>query len=556
VLQTLRATFYPERRSDMDVPQFIAGRFRIEREIGRGGMGTVYLATHLGLERPVAVKIIKPEFASDRDVADRFLREARTMAKLRHPHAAMIFDAGSLPDGRHFIIMEFVEGQTLSDALALEGRFSFNRAVQIATQVCDVLDEAHRLGIIHRDLKPSNIMMSERGICVLDFGVAKVLASAAESTTTHVSTGSGQLVGTPRYMSPEQCLGQRVGARSDLYSLGVLLYEMLAGRPPFVDPLQSALLVKQATAAAPPLPKLRQDVPRSLALAVHTLLAKRPEDRPRTAAAAKALLERSLVHPERTVPDVEPLSSMVAAASLGRGIAFRVGAPLILVLLFGAFLAWGYTGQSIDPLMRKAAASSATASIPTQFLPVTYRDELPTPAVPEPAVKETIKGGLTLERARKIAYGLSRGSLRAVQIVDTDSGQAIIAVSNQRHAGNTNFFVLEKRGSKYRVSSQGKLDIDGFRRATWTCELVDADEDGYEEVLFTGKDSQNRSKRHVILHVPNDKRTYSMLLTGEVTARGTPRIIWLPNATGTDAAAYRTALRKKARALVGTGKGR
>src|SRR5512144_1913164 len=175
----------------MYVPQIVAGRFRIEGEIGTGGMGTVYRATHLGLDRTVAVKIIKSEFAADRDVADRFLREARTMAKLRHPHAAMIFDAGSLPDGRHFIIMEFVEGETLSQALAREGRFSPARAVQIATQVCDVLEEAHRLGVVHRDLKPSNIMLSERGVCVLDFGVAKVLASSAESTATHASTGSG-----------------------------------------------------------------------------------------------------------------------------------------------------------------------------------------------------------------------------------------------------------------------------------------------------------------------------------------------------------------------------
>jgi hypothetical protein len=313
------------------------------------------------------------------------------------------------------------------------------------------------------------------------------------------------------------------------------------------------LLVKQATAAPPPLPKLRQDVPRPLALAVHTLLAKRPEDRPRTAAAAKALLERSLIHPERTLPDIEPLSSMVAAASLGQGIAFRVGTPLVLVLMFGAFLAWGYTGQSAGPIMRQAAASSASASIPAQLLPATYRDEIPAPAVSDPAVvKETIKGGLTMQRARRIASNFSRGSLRAVQIVDTDSGQAIVAV-NQPQAGKTNFFILEKRGSKYRVSSRGKLDIEGFRRATWTSEVVDVDEDGYEEVIFTGKDSQNRAKRHVVLHVPNDKRTYSMLLPGEVTVRGTPRIIWLANAAGADAAVYRTALRKKARELVGTG---
>jgi predicted Ser/Thr protein kinase len=534
----------------MDVPQFIAGRFRIEREIGTGGMGTVYLATHLGLERPVAVKIIKREFATDSDVAERFLREARTMAKLRHQHAAMIFDAGSLPDGRHFIIMEFVEGETLSQALAREGRFPCGRAVRIAMQVCDVLEEAHRIGIVHRDLKPSNIMLGERGVCVLDFGVAKVLASA-ESTATHASTGSGQLVGTPRYMSPEQCLGQRVGARSDLYSLGVLLYEMIAGRPPFVDPLQSALLVKQATTAPPPLPKLRQDVPRSLSLAVHTLLAKRPDDRPRTAAIAKSLLERSLLHSDRTLPDIEPLSSMVAATNAGRGLALRIGAPLILVVTFGGLLAWGYTGVGSDPITRRAAASSV-ATIPMQLTPAKYVDELPLPADPvQPLAKAAANDELTLERAKKIASRYSNGTLRAVQIVDTDSGQAIVAVSHQRNAGNSNFFILEKRGAKYRITSQGKLDIDGFRRAVWTSEVVDADEDGYQEVLFTGKDVQNRSKRHLVLHVPNDKRTYSMMLTGEVTARGTPRIVWLANAAGTDAAAYRSALRQKARALVG-----
>jgi serine/threonine protein kinase len=537
----------------MDVPQLIAGRFRIEREIGTGGMGTVYLATHLGLERPVAVKIIKREFASDSDVADRFLREARTMAKLRHPHAAMIFDAGSLPDGRHFIIMELVEGETLSQALTREGRFSPHRAVQIATQVCDVLEEAHRLGIVHRDLKPSNIMLSQRGVCVLDFGVAKVLASTAESTATHASTGSGHLVGTPRYMSPEQCLGQRVGARSDLYSLGVLLYEMLAGRPPFVDPLQSALLVKQATALPPPLPKLRQDLPRSLALAVHTLLAKRPEDRPRTAAAAKGLLERSLVQPERTLPDVEPLSSMVAATSPGRSIAFRVGAPLILVMMFGVFLAWGYTGGSAsEPALRRATSNALTGDVSSQTIPASYNDEstpAPAPRSEAPAAKETFSDTLTMDRARKIADGFASGTLGSVQIVDTDSGQAIVAIENSREPG-TSFFVLEKRSSKYRITSKGRLDIEGFRRASWSSETVDADEDGYKEVIFLGKDVQYRLKRHLVLHVPNDKKTYSMVMTGDASPNGTPRIMWLANAAGVEAATYRIALRKRAKSLL------
>jgi serine/threonine protein kinase len=548
----------------MDVPQFIAGRFRIEREIGTGGMGTVYLATHLGLERPVAVKIIKREFVGDPDVADRFLREARTMAKLHHHHAAMIFDAGNLPDGRHFIVMEFVEGETLSQLLAREGRFAPSRAVEIATQICDVLEEAHRLGIIHRDLKPSNILLGKRGVCVLDFGVAKVLASSAESTATHASTGSGQLIGTPRYMSPEQCLGQRVGARSDLYSLGVLLYEMLAGRPPFVDPLQSALLVKQATMPAPPLPRLRQDIPRSLALAVHSLLAKRPEDRPRTAAAAKALLERSLVRPDRTLPDIQPLSSMVAASTPGNGILFRVGAPLVLVTTFGALLAWGYTGQSASaPRIPKEALPVANAQL--QMTPASFRSDGSRDRIDRidasrdvgfsadaaegsrlPVVEQ-----ISLDQARKTAAKFATGTVGAVAICETDAGPAIVAVDSRRRTGKTSFLLLEKRNGKYRVTSQQALDGKGFSHASWTAELIDADEDGFQDLLFSGKDSdEGRNLRRLVLFVPNDRRTYSVQLTGETSAQGTPRIQWLPNAAGAEAAVYRTTLRQKARAIV------
>ncbi|PWT88344.1 MAG: hypothetical protein C5B55_13280 [Blastocatellia bacterium] len=535
----------------MDVPQFIAGRFRIEERIGTGGMGTVYRATHLGLDRKVAVKIIKSEFAGDRDVADRFLREARTMARLRHPHAAMIFDAGNLPDGRHFIVMEFVEGETLSETIAREGRFSAERAVQIATQICDVLEEAHRIGIVHRDLKPSNIMLSHRGVCVLDFGVAKVLASSSEVTATHASTGSGQIVGTPRYMSPEQCLGHRVGARSDLYSLGVLLYEMLCGHPPFMDPLQSALLVKQATAPPPPLPKLRPDIPRPLAVAIHALLAKRPDDRPRTAAIAKHQLERSLLRPEKTLPEIEPLSSTVASLRPAHGLIFRVGAPLCLVVMFGALLAWGYTGESATVAKMDQAATASLNTQPAQMTPVAYRSPLivnqPTASVtPRPVAVER----LTLDQAKKIAAGLAKGTVSNVEIIDTDSGTAITAIETSRDKAKTNFILLQRRGRKFRLTMRGSLDFQGWQRANWTSELVDADEDGYPEVIFSGRETREGHRRQLVLFVPNDRRTYSMLLTGETTANGTPRIIWLSNAVGADAAAYRSALRQRARVLV------
>ncbi|MEP6635599.1 MAG: serine/threonine-protein kinase [Acidobacteriota bacterium] len=537
----------------MDVPQFIAGRFRIECEIGTGGMGTVYRATHLGLERPVAVKIIKPEFAGDRDVADRFLREARTMAKLRHPHAAMIFDAGNLPDGRHFIIMEFVEGTTLSEALARDGRFSAERAVRIAVQICDVLEEAHELGIIHRDLKPSNIMLNERGVCVLDFGVAKVLATAADSTATHATTGSGQIVGTPRYMSPEQCLGQRVGARSDLYSLGVVLYEMLAGRPPFIDALPSAVLVKQATAPAPPLPQMRPDIPKYLAIAVHTLLAKRTEDRPRTAAAAKALLQRSLVRAKRDVPEVDPFSSTMAVVAKRSSIVFRLAAPLATVIFFGALLfVWGGSGEPANKSDQQIAAAdeSAPAALPVSVRRNSQNKIGPAPAVLKNATlmdsESSVATPLDMDRARKIAIQLSRDAVRDMQVLQTRSGTALVGISEERKTGASRFFVMEKRGTGFRVSGRGQLDNRNFRNGNWTAERTDADADDYDEVIFTGVNKSGRSvHQRFVLYVPNERQTY--VLEVETSGRyNKPKAAWSKNLLSPGSGDYRRLLRARA----------
>jgi serine/threonine protein kinase len=538
----------------MDVPQFIAGRFRIECEIGTGGMGTVYRATHLGLERPVAVKIIKPEFATDRDVTDRFLREARTMAKLRHEHAAMIFDAGSLPDGRHFIIMEFVEGITLSEALAREGRFKPERAVKIALQICEVLEEAHELGIIHRDLKPSNIMLNGRGVRVLDFGVAKVLASSTEVTATHASTGSGQIVGTPRYMSPEQCLGQRVGARSDLYSLGVLLYEMLAGRPPFIDAMPSAVLVKQATAAPPPLFQVCKEVPRPLAMAVHNLLAKRPDDRPRTAAVARMMLERSLTRPDRDIPEVEPLSSTVATVGAKANILLRAAAPLGIVLAFGALLfVWANRGETApDSAALNAVAKSATASA-----------SLPAPVAATPAVtkapevsrqpKTQTVAGLSAIGARQVISSLVPGTISSMQVVQTKSGPAMIAVSEARKSGTTHFFTLEKRGDAFRVTSKGELDTKEFRGATWNSERIDVDEDGADEVLFVGSRANSMSGYRLVLYAPKTHKIYA--LTVETKGRRPIRAEWSANLLKANQTPYRDLLRQRVNSMLAKSKG-
>jgi hypothetical protein len=264
-------------------------------------------------------------------------------------------------------------------------------------------------------------------------------------------------------------------------------------------------------------------------------------------------LERSLVNPDRTLPDIEPMSSMVAANSAGRGILFRVGAPLCLVTTFGALLAWGYTGGESASVPRLPKEAMPVAASQMQLTQASFRPE---PArdigfssesvTPTPVVEQ-----LSLDQARKIAAKFAVGSIGSVAIVDTDAGPSIVAVDNQRRTGKTGFLLLEKRNGRYRVSAQQPLDGNGFRHANWSTELVDADEDGFQELLFSGKDSSEiRNLRRLTLFVPNDRRTYSMQMTGETTAQGTPRIQWLSNAAGTDAAAYRTALRQKARAIV------
>lgn len=329
----------------MEVPGVIAGRFQIEHQIGRGGMGTVYRARHTSLNRTVAVKILKAEYAQEPEVVDRFMREAKTMARLRHKGACVIFDAGQLPDARPFMVMEYVEGKTLSDVLAAEGRFTPSRAVHIAVEICAVLEAAHACGIIHRDLKPSNIMLGASGVSVLDFGIAKVFAPDAEATRTFATTDSGILVGTPRYMSPEQCTGEDVSPASDLYSVGVLLYEMLAGRPPFTDALATSVLIKQATQAPTSLAILRPELPRPLVVAVHKLLAKRATQRPRSAAESARLLEQSLRQQRlRVEANGEPIAPFATTIStLGDHARFtfnRIAAlALISAMLGTAFVA-------------------------------------------------------------------------------------------------------------------------------------------------------------------------------------------------------------------------
>ncbi|HEX3234133.1 MAG TPA: protein kinase [Gemmatimonadales bacterium] len=251
----------------------LADRYRIERELGRGGMATVYLAQDLKHERPVALKVLHPELAATLG-PERFLREVRTTARLQHPHILPVLDSGEAA-GQLWYTMPYVRGESLRDRLRREAQLPLHDAMELARQTALALDYAHREGVIHRDFKPENILLSEGQALVADFGVAKALAAGSESRLTE----TGMAVGTPAYMSPEQAGGGPVDGRSDIYALGCVLYEMLTGEPPFTGPTPQAILAKRVLEPVPHVRTLRESVPEPLEQAVTRALAKAPADR-------------------------------------------------------------------------------------------------------------------------------------------------------------------------------------------------------------------------------------------------------------------------------------
>jgi serine/threonine-protein kinase len=267
--------------------------YTIEGEVGRGGMGVVYRARDERLQRRVAIKVLPPELAFQKDIRERFTREAQTAAKLSHPHIVPIHTVGE-GQGLVYFVMGYVDGESVAARIRRRGKLPVDEARRIMSETADALSAAHALSIIHRDIKPDNILLEgSRGrVMVTDFGIAKALSSSSGATLT----GAGVAIGTPAFMSPEQAAGEReIDGRSDVYSLGVVSYQMLTGELPFTAPTVAGILMKQITEPAPDLRTRRPEVPEDLALAVSRCLEKDPENRWPSADALRRGLESRIV---------------------------------------------------------------------------------------------------------------------------------------------------------------------------------------------------------------------------------------------------------------------
>ncbi len=301
----------------------LSDRYRLERELGEGGMATVYLAQDIKHNRQVAVKVLRPELAAVIG-AERFLTEITTTANLQHPHILPLFDSGEA-DSFLFYVMPYVEGETVRDRISREKQLPVADAVRIATEIAAARDYAHRHGVIHRDIKPENILLHDGSALVADFGIALAASKAGGTRMTE----TGMSLGTPHYMSPEQAMGEReITARSDVYALGCVLYEMLTGDPPFTGSTAQAIVARVVTENPRSMTSQRHTIPPQVEAAVLTALEKLPADRFATAAEFAAALAD---------PSYASKTTVMMAAAQGRG---RRWTPLTLA-------GWGLAAVAI-----------------------------------------------------------------------------------------------------------------------------------------------------------------------------------------------------------------
>lgn len=293
--------------TDSLVGRVLADRYHILKRIGEGGMGRVYLGEHVKMNRQCAIKVMSPALVNDAESAARFAREASNAARIIHPNVAAVFDYGE-SDGLIYLVMEFVDGEPLARLLTREAPLALDRALDLASQIADGLGAAHELGIVHRDLKPDNILVTRtrggREIAkVVDFGIAKAIQEGAGEGLTR----TGQVIGTPEFMSPEQLLGDPVDARSDLYALGCILHLMLTASPPFDAPTREQMIKRRLSEDAPPVHEIDPALPDSVVRIIARLLARSPKERYGSAAEVKDALAGT--HARRSGVARAPLES-------------------------------------------------------------------------------------------------------------------------------------------------------------------------------------------------------------------------------------------------------
>ena len=327
------------------IQEGLSGSYALERELGRGGMATVFLARDLKHDRPVALKVLHPELSASMG-PERFQREIRLAARLQHPHILTVLDSGTVGQAgsgaeRLWFTMPFVEGESLRERIRRERQLPVEDAVRIAREAAQALQYAHEQGIIHRDIKPENLLLTRDGnTLVADFGIARALGAAGDDRLTE----TGLAVGTPAYMSPEQAAGDKgLDARTDVYSLAAVLYEMLAGQPPYVGATTQALMVKRLTEPPPSIRAVRPNVSEGMDLAIRKALAPVPADRFGSAAElARALAPTATTAAATAAPTVTAAARQVPSPAATRPHRPRSAAILALGFLLGLGVLFGW----------------------------------------------------------------------------------------------------------------------------------------------------------------------------------------------------------------------